>query len=1004
MRASLPIRLWISSSAVVAIGFTFLSIGQSHLGAATDDHAVTTPVSFNEDIRPILLSRCFKCHGPDEALREANLRLDMSSIATAPLDSGRTAIVAGDASTSELIRRITSNDPDERMPPPSQGDRLSPEEVKLLKQWIDAGAPWPEHWSFVAPKRQPLPEVDDPRWRRSAIDRFVHAKLTESQLPPAPQADRYTLIRRVSLDLIGLPPTPEQIRHFIDDSLPGAYDRLVQRLLDSPRFGERWASIWLDQARYADTKGYEKDEHRTMWPYRDWVIRAFNADMPFDQFAVEQIAGDLLDNPTQDQVLATAFHRNTMTNDEGGTDDEEFRVAAVIDRVNTTMQVWMGLTMGCGQCHSHKYDPISQREYYEFFAFFNQTEDADRMDEAPTLPIMPAAQWSRSKELEGRVVVLKRELDEAVDAIDYEDPGDPGPIDRAALMDVPQDFVWIDDAAPTGSTEHAAGGPKSWSWIDNSQAPPKSGRRSAWLKAEGFNQFFATDALTPLVVGQGDRLFGHVYLDPENPPREVMLQFYSVRKPWGHRAYWGENLVEFGEDGTSERLRIGDLPAAGAWHRLEVAAADVGLENGDQVTGWAFTQYGGRVGWDLAGLLTRTPQDDAPARSQAAWERRAHDASSIKAPQSIQQILTVPRDERLDQQRRALRRYYLQHIHGDSRRILEPLAKNLQAIETEIRQIKASAPSVPIMRELPVDKQRATHVLNRGSFLSPMDEVAPGTPSALHPMPWNAPLNRLGLAQWLVSTDNPLTARVAVNRVWSRIFGTGLVQTEEDFGTQGMGPSHPELLDHLALQFMESNWSLKELCRLIVTSQTYQQASISTPLKIEYDPENRLLSRGARYRLNAEMLRDQALAVAGLLSDKMYGPSVYPPQPEGIWQIVYSDAKWKTSEGDDRYRRALYTYWRRTSPFPSMVAFDAPSREVCLPRRIRTNTPIQAFATLNDPMYVEAAQAVARRIAAFDGDDPTARTRFALELCLCRPPTDKEVKRLVTLYESEFAE
>ncbi len=1003
MRSTLHRRPFVLSLIVSTMVVFTLAIGRPRSMHVADDDGTAARPNFNDSILPILSSRCFKCHGPDESAREAELRFDVPHDATAELPSGHRAIVAGDASASELIRRVTSDDPKYRMPPPSEGDRLASSEIDLLRKWIESGAQRRTHWSFVAPKRHSLPNVPNERWQRHPMDRFVGAKLQEAGLTPAPQASRHTLIRRVSLDLTGLPPTLEQVQQFVNDDRPEAYEQLVNRLLDSPHFGERWATVWLDQARYADTKGYEADRHRTMWPYRDWVIRAINDDMPFDQFTLEQIAGDLLEQPTQDQLVATAFHRNTMTNDEGGTDDEEFRVAAVMDRGNTTMQVWMGLTMGCAQCHPHKFDPITQREYYEFYAFFNQTQDADRMDEAPTLSVLSPEQLNNMKALQDQLVSVRNEVAAAVEMIDYQDPGDPGPPDRTVRLDEPRDFVWIDDRAPTGSIEHRAGGPRHWPWVDILKQSPSRGQRSAWLTASGFDQFFCTDALVPLVIGEGDRLFAHVFLDEDNPPREVMLQFYSKRKPWGHRAFWGENIIELGQDATGERLRIGDLPATGAWYRLDVAAADVGLIPGDHVTGWAFTQQGGRVGWDKAGLTTKTPQGDAMLRSQAAWEARVLQTSPAHLAMDIQEIVALQAEQRTDVQHDTLRRHYLQHIRAAPGRDLLLLTSKQQGIADEINAVAKTAPSIPIMREREADKQRTTHVLTLGNFLNPGEKVEPGVPRSLHAMPAILPKTRLGLAQWLVSRDNPLTARVTVNRIWSRIFGAGLVLTEEDFGTRGLPPSHPQLLDYLALELMDSSWSLKALCRLIVTSRTYQQSSVVEQRKLEYDPENRLLSRGARYRLSAEIIRDQALAVAGLLSDKMYGPSVYPPQPEGIWQIIYSDARWETSEGEDRYRRALYTYWRRTSPYPSMITFDAPSREFCVPHRVRTNTPLQVLITLNDPVFVEASQALARRIVAQGTSDPHDQARFALELCLCRPAKQTEVDRLVALYDTERA-
>ncbi len=995
----------VSCAAVLALARGGLTV------SAQDDKPPGDPISFTADIRPIITNRCFKCHGPDDGAREAGLRLDSRDTATATTASGVTPIAPGDLINSEIIRRITSADPDVRMPPPEVGDALSSHEIDLLTQWIADGAIWEKHWSFVAPKRPALPEVADATWPLSAIDRFVLAELDRRQLTPAADANRHTLIRRLTLDLTGLGPTPEAVAEFVNDDSPQAYDALIERVLASPAFGERWASVWLDQARYADTKGYEADRHRTIWPYRDWVIRAFNDDQPFDAFTIEQIAGDLLPEASRDQQLATAFHRNTMNNDEGGTDDEEFRVAAVIDRVNTTMQVWMGLTMGCSQCHSHKYDPITHREYYEFFAFFNQTEDADRMDEAPTMRIVSGEQESRLAALTEQLDVTQEEIAARIDAIEYDDPGlSPG--DDQQSLSQPQEFVWIDDRAPVGAIQQQTGGPAPWQWASSAEAPVHSGSRAAWFEAGGFGQFFVTEALAPLVVGEGDQLFAHVYLDPDNPPREIMLQFHSKRASWGHRVYWGENLIGFGADKTHERRPAGELPETGVWHRLSVSAADVGLHVGDEINGWAFSQHGGRVTWDSAGIVTSAQQDDLYLTSLATWETRVKATSFTRMPQDVRDALAVGQDVRTLAQQRTIRNYYLQHVHDSAWRELESYTTAQREIEQQMAAIKNAAPTAPIMRELSGEKRRTTHVLTRGSFLNPAEEVTPGTPAALHSIraitqipqiPHDAPNSRLTLARWLVAKENPLTARVTVNRIWSRMFGAGLVLTEEDFGIQGMLPSHPELLDYLAVEFMESGWSFKDLCRLIVSSRTYRQAAIVTPRKLEVDPYNTWLSRGARYRLPAEMVRDQALAAAGLLSEKMYGPSVYPAQPDGVWSIVYNNSSWTTSAGEDQHRRALYTYWRRTSPYPSMINFDTPSREFCVPRRIRTNTPLQAFTTLNDPVYVQCAQALARRIVDESAATAAERAQYMLELCLCRPVSAFEVDRLVELYHAQHA-
>jgi hypothetical protein len=721
-------------------------------------------VEFNRDIRPILSKNCYACHGPDSKSRTTKMRLDKRESAITKHKSGDAPIVPAKPDESELIRRVGSDDETVRMPPKETGNRLTPEQIATLKRWIAEGANYTEHWAFVKPVQKPLPPVKDASWPRNGIDYFVLDRLEKEGLKPSREADRFTLLRRASLDLRGLPPSMQEIEEFAKDSSPEAYERAVDRFLKDSAYGERWARMWLDLARYADSAGYGSDPLRPIfWRWRDWVIDAFNRNMPFDQFTIEQLAGDLLPNPTLDQKIATAFHRNTMTNKEGGTNDEEWRVAAVKDRIDSTMQIWMGLTLGCAKCHSHKYDPITQKEYYGFYAIFNQTSDANRGDEAPTIPAPTPEMANKDGKIAAQIAGLKKQLDT------------PTPQKVAARV-LQRSFV---------------------------------------------------------------------------PPPYVLL----------------------------------------------------------------------------------------------AYSRLA----------------------RLEKTRPAI-------------------------------------PNLPVMVELPADKRRVTHVMNKGNYLDPGDKADPGLPSSLHPLAPGTLLNRLGVAQWLVATENPLTARVVVNRFWAQLFGVGLVRTEEDFGSQGELPSHPELLDWLAVEYMRLHWDTKALLRLIVTSATYRQTAQTTPELLARDPQNRLLTRGPRFRLEAEMVRDQALALSGLLSRKMHGPSVYPQQPDGLWQAAFNGERtWKTSLGEDKYRRGLYTFWRRTVPYPSMAAFDAPSRETCTIRRVRTNTPLQAFVTLNDPVFVECAQALARRIIKEGGPTPEERARFGLTLCLARPPREEQVKQVLELYQSELA-
>lgn len=939
-------------------------------------------IDFNRDIRPILSNNCFKCHGPDPAAREAGLRLDRPEGMTALLDSGVAAVVPGNTAASELLARITTSDDRERMPPTGEG--LNTAQVAQLRTWIEQGAPWQEHWSFVPPVMPPVPPVGNSRWARSDLDRFVQEKIEQAGMQLSPEADRATLIRRVTLDLTGLAPTPEEVAGFLRDESPDAYDKLVQRLLDSPHFGERWASMWLDLARYADTKGYEADRRRTMWPYRDWVVKAFNDDMPFDRFTVEQLAGDLLPDATQSDIIATGLHRNTMTNDEGGTDDEEFRVAAVMDRLSTTMTTWMGLTAACAQCHTHKYDPITQREYYELFAIFNNTADADRMDEAPTLTVLTPGQQRKADELRRAEQNLIAERETRVRLAEYAEPQE--------LPDLaPGELMFVDDLLPYSHTPDSN---QPWPWnVDG-----LTGYGWTIDAAQGFQQRFFTDMYPTYEVQPGDRIVCAVMPDSDNPPREIMIQIRTVDNNWEHRAYWGENLINFGQGDTPARRRMGDLPPPGQWFRIEVDVSDIGLNPGDRIDGMAFSLQAGRATWDRGGVWTNVPLLRAWRFSLAAWLQTEADRDFAGIPESIR-----PPDESAAVSD-ALLRHYLEHVHEPTRRKLAESNSVIEDVRAERTAIENSAPSMPVMRELQGDQRRVTHLFGKGSFLNPEEEVEPGVPEVFSAMRTDEPTDRLQLAGWLMHPDNPLTARVTANRFWEAFFGRGVVETTEDFGIQGRPPSHPELLDYLAVSFVQSGWSVKELCRQIVTSATYRQSSDVSSEQLSLDPQNRLLAHFPRLRLDAEMVRDQALAVSGLLTPTIGGPPVYPPQPDGVWMVVYSDDRWMPSTGADRYRRSLYTFWRRTSPYPSLISFDAPSREFCVPRRIRTNTPLQAFVTLNDPVYVEAAQALARRMMVeADSPQPEAIARRGIELCLSRAPEPDEIEALVGLFNDQRA-
>ncbi len=987
-------------------------LGGGTPGAETLGVGDADRVEFNRDIRPILFSRCVSCHGPDAKAREAKLRLDTFDGVRDEREGRGPALIPGRPQESELIRRVSSRDLQHRMPPPEMGEALSDREIALLTRWIESGSSYQTHWAWIPPQEQ-LPRRDE----RHAIDTLIEKRATRVGLPLSPRADSSALIRRLSLDLTGLPPTLEEVDRFLADTAPGAWERLVDRTLSSPHFGERWASVWLDLARYADTRGYEADRARSVWPWRDQLIRSLDADQPFDRFTVEQLAGDLLPTPSEDQILATAFHRNTMTNDEGGTDDEEFRTAAVLDRVDTTMLVWMGLTAGCAQCHDHKYDPISTREYYSLAAFFNQTEDADRNDEAPTLLVQSAedrAQLSEKRQRRDRVQEERSRI-LADFAQSYRDPVHA--LDRevaAPVDDSPSDSdpqlvaVVADGQTPVGADLRVDNRPQGWPWGSPSQldgAPGSSVLRSEAQKDQ-MSQMFFERMYFSLPVAEKDRWITWVWLDPQDPPDTVMLQVHTANEGWGHRAVWGADRIELGRSDTAERKLIGALPDLGRWVRLEVPVAEIGIDRSDRITGLALTQRGGRIEWGGLWHETTAIPDPLPLRSLQSFVNAMEADRHAPLPAEIRQLVQkiTSDSQELDSSETArLSDHFFSVVHPEARVLVAELSEQIGQLDREIAALEAKGARVPVMRELAQGQRRPTHTLRLGNFLDRGDVVTPSVPAVFPEYGSSLPRNRLGLAQWLVSPANPLTARVQVNRVWEQLFGRGLVETLEDFGTQGQLPSHPRLLDHLALKFIEGDWRWKPLLRYIVTSDVYQRSAKSTSLQRELDPRNEFLSWSPRTRLSAEVVRDQALVIGGLLSRKKFGPPVFPPQPDGVWQVVYNGAAWKESEGEDRFRRAIYTFWRRTSPYPSALTLDAVSREVCHPRRIRSSTPLQSLVAMNDPVYVEAAGGLAARmLVASQSGGLIEGIKSGFRSATCRWPRTEEFRVLEQLFEKEL--
>ena len=957
----------------------------------------SAPIDYARQIRPLLSDRCYRCHGPDEAQRQGGLRLDQRDAATAKLESGATAIQPGDMAKSELVARILSTDPDKQMPPPESGKTLSPAEIAILKTWVEQGATWKDHWSFIKPARPATPETRFAPLVRNPIDNFVLSRLEREGLEPSPAADKITLVRRATLDLTGLPPTPAEVDAFVADPSPDAYERLLDRLLKSPRYGEHMARYWLDAVRYGDTHGLHLDNERSMWPYREWVIGAFNNNLPFDRFTVEQVAGDLLPNATLSQKVASGFNRCNVSTSEGGSINDEVLVRYAVDRTEAIGTVWLGLTLGCSVCHNHKYDPISQKEFYQLYAFFNAAADpamdGNNLLTPPVMKIPSDDQTAKLKSLDDQVADLRRQVAEALAKVEYQEPA----ADNSKPVGGPVEHVWIDDDTPPKARQQ---GDTPWEFVMAPQ-PVFSGSKASKRSATGLSQHFFTEADPPLAVGEGDKLFAYVYLDPIEPPKEIMLQWNDGS--WEHRAVWGENLIEWGESGKPSRMLIGPLPKLGEWVRLEVEAAKVGLGPGARIQGWAFTQHGGTVFWDKAGIVTRTPQGGQSFESLAAWTafERAQTKSTLPGP--VQEAVKADPEKRSDEQKKRLREHFLEFIYPKTKAEFEPLRKQIDELTKQRNDLDAAIPSTLVMADMP--QPRDTFILVRGQYDKRGEKVTAGVPAILPPLASEAPRNRLGLAQWLVSPEHPLTARVTVNRLWQQFFGAGLVKTAEDFGSQGQPPSHPELLDWLATEFQAGGWNVKSFLKMVMMSHAYRQTSRVTAALAQRDPANELLARGPRFRMDAEVLRDSALAVSGLLVERQGGKSVKPYQPEGLWEAVgfvgSNTSVFKQDAGDALYRRSMYTFWKRTSPPPSLATFDAPSRETCTVRRARTNTPLQALVLMNDKQFVEAARKMAERLFREGGDNFDSRAAYGFRLATGRLPTATEAAVLKRVYEAQ---
>ena len=990
--------------------FTLMTLTQS---VVAEHSQPASEIRFNQQIRPLLSDHCFACHGPDSSSRQAELRLDTRAGA---VKSG--AIVPGEANTSELVARILSDDPDFMMPPPESRKQLSPENKQRLIRWIDAGANWEEHWSFIKPQKTSLPDPPGVKeWARNPIDHFVLAKLNSSGMKPNDPDGRYSLARRAALDLTGLPPNPALIQEFVDDKQSAAYGRYVDSLLSSEHAGEHRARYWLDAARYGDTHGMHVDNFREMWPYRDWVIRAFNSNMPFDQFVVEQIAGDLLPLPTLQQRIATGFSRCNITTSEGGAIPAELDVRYMVDRVETTGTVFLGLTLGCAVCHDHKYDPITQREFYQLGAFFNNTTqpamDGNQKDTPPVV-VLPNEEYSDEWDH------LLRQRSELQDTIDrWPDPaaswwptdqnpnGHPVASDGLALS-LPMTEGEGDPMELPASTEWAADHPfgkrglrfAKDSKFDADFPQLRSDQPlslSFWFRTPDRLMLTTLFKQTLPRVDKAEENTGEANDEPE---QEKVYGWKIASGPSGDLRF-----EIFDRSGNTIRGKLPDNEALrpNSWQHVSVRYSG----------GQSNTSISILVNGRAAALRNDTEQHveatdlaDAPlqiaSKSETAglsdvriFRRFLSDSEVQLLAQEfkLRELLKSPAKwSRIDpQDQRLLNRYY-QSVLDESYRVHSRQLADTQtrrdfiysrSTTTLVMQERASAPSA--------------RVLQRGEYDQPLDEVTPEVPIILPRLPQEIPKNRLGLAQWLVDPDHPLTARVTVNRLWQSLFGVGLVKTSEDFGVMGERPSHPELLDWLAVEFIESGWNVNHLLRLITTSATYRQNNLITPEKFELDAENRLLARGPRLRLDAEVLRDQALAVSGLLRRDIGGPSVRPYQPSGLWKVVAitgsNTSQFEQDSGDALYRRSVYTFWKRTSPPPSMAAFNAPTREQCTVRRERTNTPLQALVLMNDSQFVESARHLAQN--SMRQPDEQARAAWMLTAVLGRPAEPVELSEIV---------
>ncbi len=977
----------------------------------------STTVDFQRQVRPILSDNCFLCHGPDKGTRMVDLRLDIKDGAMAARKNG-TPIVPGKPDESLLIKRIFSDNPAYRMPPTFSHKTLTAEQKDTLRKWIEQGAPWKEHWSFVPPAQPALPEVKNAAWVKTPIDRFVLARLESAGLTPNAEADRRTLIRRVTLDLTGLPPSPEEVAAFVNDPSPAAYEKVVDRLLASPRYGEHRARYWLDAARYADSQGLHIDNYREMWPYREWVINAFNRNMPFDQFTIDQLAGDLLPNATLEQKIASGFHRCNVTTNEGGSIPAEVEAMYAKDRADTTGIVWLGLTVGCATCHNHKFDPIAQKEYYSLTAFFRNTTqlalDGNVPDTPPTVVVPRQEDWKRWTDLSVERASLREAIANGAannDAqfekwLNRKNHSTTHYSAQSVMAELKSDA--LPSELPPGVTvgEGPAGQGKALFFKKEEVKEEKDAD-----KADKKESKPPTFELLPSGVIDVDKPFTvatWIYVPKEKSSFTVASQLEEPKEGKRHGWYLSINGGELGVNGKAPELRI--IGTNGKYLSAR-PAADYELK-ADTWYHLQFSYDGSRSRKGLALFVNGvfiptygTGEDNNPLEGSIAAPAKLKVGGSAVAgfrllnfhEDETQAELLCASDRAAAGDRDALHQLFTYEVDPGVRKTVA----RLHQVDAERSAIARRGAVTFVMQER-TDTQPVAHVLNRGQYDQMRDEVHPGVPAVLPPMAQSLPRNRLGLAKWIVDPANPLTARVTVNRFWQELYGIGIVKTAEDFGAQGEPPSHPELLDWLALEFRDSGWDVKKLFRLMVMSEAYRQSAVADEEKLAKDPDNRLLSHGPRFRMDAEMVRDCALAASGLLRPEIGGPSVKPYQPINIWETVAMEQSntrfYKADTGDALYRRSMYTFWKRSAPPPSMDIFNAPSRETCVVRRERTNTPLQALVTMNDPQFVEAARWLAQHAIKDSHKGVESQVNFMAARLMSRDLDAKEMAIVLSSY------